>query len=88
MIGFSQALLDVTMDEQLELAVRQAAVIYLKNLINKAWIVDEDSKDVLPLSDQDKVPIRERIIECVVGSPEPIRYFLFSIFLSVSKFDF
>ena len=75
MIGFAQVLLHITGDESQELAARQAAVIYLKNLINKAWVIEDedDKKKLLPLSEQDKVPVREKIVDCVVRAPEPIR---------------
>ena len=74
MIGFSQILfgLATSNDDSVEYAVRQAAVIYLKNLIHKSWVVDEDDKE-LPLSEQDKTPIRRQIISAIVNAPEPIR---------------
>lgn len=76
MIGFSQILLNLTTSDQFDNAVRQAAVIYLKNLINRRWVVLEGENDVA-LSDQDKVPIRQKIIPAIIHSPDTIKYFLY-----------
>lgn len=74
MIGFPQVLLQLANNVELESTVRQAAVIYLKNVVHKAWVVDEDEKDTtLPISEQDKTPIRQAIIGSIVNAPEPIR---------------
>lgn len=73
MIGFSQILLNLTVNEQIECAIRQAAVIYLKNLIHKRWVVDEGENE-LPLSDQDKIPLRQKIIPSIIHSPDAIKY--------------
>jgi hypothetical protein len=59
--------------------VRQAAVIYLKNQIDKSWVVNaEDEKDTptktTAMADQDKEAIRQTIIAAIVHSPEPIRW--------------
>ena len=51
MTGFGPLLLQVLMSEHLEIQVRQAAVIYLKNVICNTW----KRKDTqLNLSDQEK----------------------------------
>lgn len=72
MIGFSQILLDLATSNDSEYSLRQAAVIYLKNLVHKSWVVEEEDNE-LPLSEQDKTPIRSRIIQAIVNAPEPIR---------------
>ncbi|KAI1730564.1 importin-8 [Ditylenchus destructor] len=89
MIGFSQILFDLATsnDDSVEYAVRQAAIIYLKNLVHKSWVVDEDDKE-LPLSEQDKTPIRRRIISAIVNAPEPIRIHLCSCVQYIMRNDF
>ena len=66
------------MEEQIELAVRQAAVIYLKNTITQSWEEKQPSNptDPVPFSihESDKVQIRENLVEAVVAAPPPIRY--------------
>uniref|UniRef100_A0A915DG54 Importin N-terminal domain-containing protein n=1 Tax=Ditylenchus dipsaci TaxID=166011 RepID=A0A915DG54_9BILA len=94
MIGFSQILLDLanTNDPaEVEYAVRQAAVIYLKNLVHKCWVVEEeDSSTVkeLPLSEQDKTPIRQKIIPSIIHAPEAIRIHLCSCVQYIMRNDF
>lgn len=72
MIGFSQILLDLAINEQIEYAIRQAAAIYLKNLIKQRWVIENENNEV-PLSDQDKVPLRQKIILAIMQSPDGIR---------------
>ncbi|KAH7696581.1 importin-beta domain-containing protein, partial [Aphelenchoides avenae] len=89
MIGFPQVLLQLANDVELESTVRQAAVIYLKNVVHKAWVVDEDEKDTtLPISEQDKTPIRQAIIGSIVNAPEPIRVHLCSCVQFILRNDF
>jgi len=58
--------------------VRQAAVIYLKNQIDKNWVVNAEDENDAPIkttamAEQDKEAIRQTIIAAIVHSPEPIR---------------
>jgi hypothetical protein len=58
----------------LDCAVRQAAVIYLKNLLYEHWLVEkEKSGGQWEFSEQDKVFFRQHIIETLINAPEPIR---------------
>lgn len=74
MIGFPTILIDILRDTQQEMAVRQAAVIFFKNLVNRAWKVDElDKEKITQISDQDKVAVRSQIVDLIVESPDSIR---------------
>ncbi|KAI6227069.1 D-Importin 7/RanBP7 [Aphelenchoides besseyi] len=73
-IGFPLVILECLSDVNVDVATRQAAVIYLKNLISRSWSVsEEDAVNTTPISEQDKVDIRSRIIERIIEAPEPIR---------------
>ena len=57
--------------------VRQAGVIYLKNMISQFWAEKEadNPADAVPFSihEQDKKPIRDSIIEAIIHAPDPVR---------------
>jgi hypothetical protein len=88
-IGFAALLMQLATNPEMEANVRQAAIIYLKNVIHKSWVVEGDEKDtVMPLSDQDKSPIRQAIIGAIVHSPEAIRIHLCSCVQFIMKHDY
>ena len=41
-IGFCPGLLQVVMNNSIDAAVRQAGVIYFKNLVSQSWVAKED----------------------------------------------
>ncbi|KHN74638.1 Importin-7 [Toxocara canis] len=90
LMGFAPLLLQVIMDENVDCSARQAAVIYLKNVINRSWALDEEEKAsgsfVLP--EQDKHIIREHIIDAIVASPEAIRVQLCTAVGTIMRHDF
>lgn len=75
--GFSTNLLQLVMSDQVQMPVRQAGAIYLKNLINQFWLERKVDKpnELMPhsLQENEKVTIRDNIIEAVIHSPDPIR---------------
>jgi hypothetical protein len=74
MIGFPTILMDILRDTQQEMAIRQASAIFLKNLVNRAWKVDElDKEKITQISDQDKVAVRTQIVDLIVEAPDSIR---------------
>uniref|UniRef100_A0A915ASV6 Importin N-terminal domain-containing protein n=1 Tax=Parascaris univalens TaxID=6257 RepID=A0A915ASV6_PARUN len=56
LMGFAPLLLQIIMDESVDCSARQAAVIYLKNVINRSWALDEEEKTsgTFVLPEQDK----------------------------------
>uniref|UniRef100_A0A915Q402 Importin N-terminal domain-containing protein n=1 Tax=Setaria digitata TaxID=48799 RepID=A0A915Q402_9BILA len=88
LLGFTPLLLHIIMDEGVDGSARQAAVIYLKNIINRHWITDEDDKQSFTLPEQDKHLIRELIIEAIVASPEAIRVQLCTAVGIITRHDF
>ncbi|VDK43500.1 unnamed protein product [Anisakis simplex] len=90
LMGFAPLLLQIIMDEGVDCSARQAAVIYLKNVINRSWALDEDEKSsgMFVLSEQDKHIIREHIIDAIVASPEAIRVQLCTAIGTIMRHDF
>ncbi|VDK75468.1 unnamed protein product [Litomosoides sigmodontis] len=88
LVGFTPLLLHIIMDEGVDCSARQAAVIYLKNVINRHWVMDEDDKQSFTLPEQDKNLIRELIIDAIVGSPEAVRVQLCTAVGVITRHDF
>uniref|UniRef100_A0A915AS39 Importin N-terminal domain-containing protein n=1 Tax=Parascaris univalens TaxID=6257 RepID=A0A915AS39_PARUN len=90
LMGFAPLLLQIIMDESVDCSARQAAVIYLKNVINRSWALDEEEKTsgTFVLPEQDKHIIREHIIDAIVASPEAIRVQLCTAVGTIMRHDF
>ncbi|KAF4523654.1 hypothetical protein B566_EDAN013249, partial [Ephemera danica] len=72
-IGFAPSLLQVVMMTDVEMPIRQAGVIYLKNLVTQFWAEKEvEPGQPLPftLHEQDRAMVRESIVDAVVLAPE------------------
>ena len=104
-IGFSPAILQIVMNNDsgsVDLATRQAAVIYLKNLINTSWNDEEPSTTLdsaaaiakrepkWSIHEQDRALIRENLVRaCVESSRESALQLQLSVcILVVSRNDF
>ena len=76
-IGFTPTILQVVMTADLDMPVKQAGVIYLKNMITQYWKDAEyEQGDSIPfhIHEQDRAIIRESIIDAVVHAPDLVRY--------------
>ncbi|XP_067902475.1 importin-7 isoform X2 [Heterodontus francisci] len=90
-VTFVSTLLQITMSDQLDLPVRQAGVIYLKNTITQFWAEPEAaSSDVPPFTipEEDQQFIRDNIIEAIIQSPELIRVQLTTCIQQIIKHDY
>ncbi|KAK2188208.1 hypothetical protein NP493_140g03054 [Ridgeia piscesae] len=91
-IGFVPTLLQVVMSDQLDKPVRQAGVIYLKNMVCQFWEEKEVAQvtDPVPfcIHETDKVFVREHIVETVIGAPEPVRVQLAVCISQLVKHDY
>lgn len=91
--GFAPTLLmQVVMSEHLEMPVRQAGVIYFKNMIMQFW-QDREAEEVnepLPFNihEQDRVVIRNNIIEAVIHSPDAVSTQLCVCLSAMIKHDY
>ncbi|KAF6333238.1 importin 7 [Rhinolophus ferrumequinum] len=90
-LNFVSTLLQITMSEQLDLPVRQAGVIYLKNMITQYWPDRETApRDISPytIPEEDRHCIRENIVEAIIHSPELIRVQLTTCIHHIIKHDY
>ena len=88
------------MSDQVQMPVRQAGAIYLKNMVSQFWIERKAEKPAaiginnaveMPmfcLSESDKQTIRDNLIEAVIHSPDPIRAQLIVCVRTLTQQDF
>ncbi|KAI1882050.1 hypothetical protein AGOR_G00246700 [Albula goreensis] len=91
-INFAPTLLQIIVSEQVEFPVRQAAAIYLKNMVSQYWQDREPSLGaaVFPFNihENDRQQIRDNIVEAIIQSPESIRAQLTVCLRAIIKHDF
>uniref|UniRef100_A0AAQ4S8E1 Importin N-terminal domain-containing protein n=1 Tax=Gasterosteus aculeatus aculeatus TaxID=481459 RepID=A0AAQ4S8E1_GASAC len=91
-INFAPTLLQIIMSEQVEFPVRQAAAIYLKNMVSQYWQDREPclGEVVFPFNihENDRQQIRDHIVEGIIRSPESIRAQLTMCLRAIIKHDF
>ncbi|KAJ8666896.1 hypothetical protein QAD02_008558 [Eretmocerus hayati] len=89
-IGFAPGLLQVVMSNEVDMPVRQAGVIYLKNFITTNWADREAENATVPFSihEQDRAMIRDAIVDATVHAPELVRVQLAVCISNIVKHDF
>ncbi|XP_066600372.1 importin-7 [Prorops nasuta] len=89
-IGFAPTLLQVVMSNEVPVPVRQAGVIYLKNLITTNWADREPESAPVEFSihEQDRAMIRDAIVDAVVHAPELIKVQLALCVSTIANHDF
>ncbi|XP_061718508.1 importin-7 isoform X1 [Cydia pomonella] len=90
-IGFAPTLLQVVMMNDVAIPVRQAGVVYLKNLITSGWQEKEpEDNEPLPFSihEQDQAMIRDSIVDAITQAPDIIRVQLCVCLKTIIKHDF
>ncbi|XP_067127440.1 importin-7 isoform X2 [Centruroides vittatus] len=90
-IGFAPCLLQVVMMNNVDFPIRQAGVIYLKNMLSQFWQEKESEMGKpIPFSihEQDRAMIRDAIVDAVVLAPELIRVQLAVCVNTIVKHDF
>ncbi|KAH7932359.1 importin-8 [Rhipicephalus sanguineus] len=95
-IGFAPSLLQVVMTASLDMPVRQAGAIYLKNLVVQFWQEKEPPPQTQPqpqplpfhIHEQDRAMVRDALVDAMVHAPELIRVQLSSCLGCVLKHDF
>lgn len=79
------------MQNDVDMPVRQAGVIYLKNTIMQNWQdqeVDPCQPLVFSIHEQDRAMVRDSIVDAIVLAPEPIRVQLCVCINNIIKHDF
>lgn len=94
-IGFAPALLSIVNADQVGMPVRQAGVIFLKNMVASYWdekpsVTSKPSGEglVFTIHEQDRHKIRQEIIPAIIRAPEVIRVQLAVCLQHILKFDF
>ncbi|KAI4503803.1 hypothetical protein M0802_001206 [Mischocyttarus mexicanus] len=89
-IGFAPILLQVVMSTEIDMPVRQAGVIYLKNLITTNWQDREGDHGPIEFSihEQDRAMLRDAIVDAVVHAPDLLRVQLAVCISNIVKHDF
>eukprot|EP00079_Xenopus_tropicalis_P019568 XP_012809363.1 PREDICTED: importin-8 [Xenopus tropicalis] len=91
-ISFAPTLLQIIVSDQVEFPVRQAAAIYLKNMVSQYWPDREPQPGevVFPFNihENDRHQIRENIVEGIIRSPDLVRAQLTLCLRVIIKHDF
>lgn len=85
-INFTPTLLKIAMQNDIDMPVRQAAAVYLKNEIVQNWPDKESDGSGAPIAfaihEQDRAQVRDSIVEAIAVSPEIIRYFYIYLYMN------
>ncbi|XP_023937974.2 importin-7 [Bicyclus anynana] len=90
-IGFAPSLLQGIMLNDVPLPVRQAGVVYLKNLVTSGWHEKEpENGEPIPFSihEQDRAMIRDMMVDAIAQAPDIIRVQLCVCLKTMIKHDF
>lgn len=91
-ISFAPTLLQIIVSDQVEFPVRQAAAIYLKNMVTQYWPDREPmaGEVIFPFNihENDRQQIRENIVEGIIRSPDLVRAQLTLCLRVIIKHDF
>jgi hypothetical protein len=88
-VGFATTLLQLIMSDQVQMPVRQAGAIYLKNMVGQFWYEEKtEGTATFTLPESDKNTIRENLIEAVIHSPDQIRAQLIVCVRQITQHDF
>ncbi|KAK4008612.1 importin-7 [Daphnia magna] len=90
-IGFAPSLLQVVMATDMDMPVRQAGVIYLKNMVTQNWQereVEAGQPQVFHIHEQDRAMIRDAIVDAMVHAPDLVRVQLGVCVNHIVRYDF
>ena len=90
-IGFAPTLLQIVLEQSLDLSVRKAAAVFLKNMVTKSWRQRDsfpaDEPVPFVIHENDKATIRDIMVSAMASSDIPIQYvFLHYVLLDLGQF--
>ncbi|ROT41635.1 importin-beta domain-containing protein [Sodiomyces alkalinus F11] len=85
--GFMDVLLDILEADQ-DNSVRLSTVIYIKNRVNRAWERSEQYAEDAPISEEEKVRFRERLLPIMATSQGPVRQQIIPVLQKILHYDF
>ncbi|KAI8335415.1 armadillo-type protein [Chlamydoabsidia padenii] len=84
--GFLPIVLQILASEELELGARQAAAIYFKNRLVKAW--DRNKQPTTPIGEEDRNVVKQSILQAMVTAPNAVKVQLTSCLYIILSNDF
>ncbi|KAJ1519390.1 hypothetical protein ONE63_004682 [Megalurothrips usitatus] len=84
--NYPMLLLKLLTRDNVEMTIRIACAVTFKNYIKRNWHFDEDSKD--RISPNDRMAIKENIVNIMVMSPEAIQKQLSDAVSIIGRYDF
>ncbi|KAF7728772.1 hypothetical protein EC973_005610 [Apophysomyces ossiformis] len=84
--GFLPVVLQILASEELDLGARQAAAIYFKNRMNKAW--DKSRQVANPINDEDRNMVKQTILQALATAPNAVKVQLTSTLNTILSNDF
>ncbi|KAI8980903.1 Cse1-domain-containing protein [Pilobolus umbonatus] len=85
--GFSLVLLKFISDDSVDLTLRMSAAVYFKNYIKRNWVIDNE-KDVDRISPQDRLGIKNQIVQLMINVPERIQLQISDALSLIAASDF
>ncbi|KAG2225799.1 hypothetical protein INT45_007043 [Circinella minor] len=84
--GFLPIVLQILASEELELGARQAAAIYFKNRMNKAW--DRSNDAATPINEDDRNMVKQSILQALLRAPSAVQVQLSTCLNTILSNDF
>lgn len=88
--SFLLVLLQIALDDKVDIHIRQASSVYIKNYVQKRWFIrDEEEKKKMPeILDDDKAQFKKMIVDAIVQAHPSLRGSLCVALNHVAQFDF
>ena len=71
-----------------DVGVRQSAGVLFKNVVKRRWVPEGENEDLQPLSDSDRTPIRNFLVELMCVTPSDVQKQLAEAVTLIAKHDF
>lgn len=86
--GFLTTVLHILSNQEAELGARQAAAIYFKNRISKAWDPPKGAIAVSPIEQSERVVIKQELLQVMTKAPQAVKVQLTASLNAILTTDF